>query len=64
MHGKLDLKVCYDRKLPNVRCVMQEAAGINREASKVFAKLLPITHYHVHTDFSHRHKIEALGRTG
>ena len=64
-----DLKVCYNRQLPNLGCMIQEVVGVNRVASKVFAEVLLIMTYHVYTDFSiskitYGGKREKLGGTG
>ena len=69
IHNISDLKACYDRQLPNIGCMVQEAVGVNREASKVFAKVLPIMQHHVCTDFGisknfYGSKVEKLGGTG
>jgi len=69
MHTISDLKASYDRQLPNIGCMVQEAVGVNREASKVFAKVLPIMQHHVCTDFGisknfYGSKVEKLGGTG
>ena len=69
LHNISDLKACYDRQLPNLGCMIQEAVGVNREASKVFAEVLPIMTHHVCTDFGiskiiYRSKREKMGGTG
>ena len=46
-----DLKACYDRQLPNLGYLVQESVGADREASKVFAKVLPIMNHYMCTDF-------------
>ena len=48
---------------------MQEVVGVNENASKVFANVLPIMSHHVCIDFgisrrSYRNMNETLGETG
>ena len=69
IHNISDLKACYDRQLPNLGYLVEEAVGVNREASKVFAKILPIMNYHICTDYGvsekyYGGKLEKLGGTG
>ena len=68
-HNISDLKACYDRQLPNLGCMIEEAVGINREASKIFAEVLPIMNHYVCTDFgisktAYRNNREKLGGIG
>ena len=51
MHTISDLKACYDRQLPNIGCMVQEAVGVEREPAKLFAKLLPVMEHHICTSF-------------
>ena len=69
MHNMSDLKAYYDRQLPNIGCMAQEAVGVERTPAKVFAKVLPIMNHHVCTSFgiskkTHGSKYETLGGTG
>ena len=69
LHNISDLKACYDRQLPNLGCLVQESVGVEREATKVFAKVLPIMEYYVCTDFgisksTYGNSISKLGGTG
>ena len=69
LHNISDLKVYYNRQLPNLDCMIEEAVGINREASKIFAEVLPIMNHYVCTDFgisktAYRNNREKLGGTG
>jgi len=69
MHNISDLKACYDRQLPNIGCLVEESVGVDRNAAKMFAKVLPIMQHHVCTDFgisenAYGSRIESLGGTG
>jgi len=69
LHNISDLKACYDRQLPNLGCMIEEAVGVNRDASKIFAAVLPIMKHHVCTDFgisktAYGNSREKLGGTG
>ena len=69
LHNISDLKACYDRQLPNLGCLVEESVGVRREASKIFAKVLPIMSHHVCTDFgiskiTYENNVETMGGTG
>jgi hypothetical protein len=69
MHTLSDLKACYDRQLPALGCLIQEAVGVTRQATKVFADILPIMEHHICTNFgiskiSYGSCVEPLGGTG
>ena len=69
MHTISDLKACYDRQLPNIGCMVQEAVGVEREPAKLFAKILPIMEHHICTSFGisktfYGSKTYKLGGTG
>ena len=51
MHTISNLKACYDRQLPNIECLAEESAGVERKPAKLFAKLLPIMNHFVCTSF-------------
>jgi len=51
IHNILDLKACYDRQLLNLGCLIEEAVGVQREASKIFTIVLPIINHYMYTDF-------------
>ena len=51
MHNISDLEACYNRKLPNIRCLVEESVGIEREAAKLFAKILLVMQYHICTSY-------------
>ena len=69
MHTISDLKACYDRQLPNIGCMVQEAVGVNRHAAKLIQNILPIMQHHVATDYgisteSYGSEVNKLGGTG
>ena len=69
LHNISDLKAFYDRQLPNLGCMIEEAVDVNREASKIFAEVLPIMNHYMCTDFSisktaYGNKRKKLGGTG
>ena len=51
MHTISDLKVCYDRQLPNIRYLIEESVGVEREPAKLFVRLLPIMNHFICTSF-------------
>ena len=69
MHNLSDLKAYYDRQLPALGCLIQEAVGVDRQAAKVFAEILPIMEHYICTNFgiskiSYGSCVEPLGGTG
>ena len=46
-----DLQSCYDRQLANVRSIVEESAGRNREAMILFTKIMPIFNHYMCTGF-------------
>ena len=69
IHTISDLKACYDRKLPNIGCMVQEAVGVNWAAAKIFQTVLPVMKHYVATDYgisteSYRSRENMIGRTG
>jgi len=51
MHTISDLKACYDRQLPNIGCLVEEAVGVEREPAKLFARVLPVMNHYICTSF-------------
>ena len=51
LHNILDLKAYYDYRLPSLGYMVQEAVGVNRQALKVFTKVLLIMEHHVCAGF-------------
>ena len=45
------MKAYYDWQLLNMECMVQKAMGVERQASKVFTKVLPIIEYYTCADF-------------
>ena len=45
MHFISDLKACYDRKLLNVGYMVQKAARVQRDFSKIIHNILPRMEY-------------------
>jgi len=42
MYTISDLKVCYNRQLPNLSYLVQELVGVERESEILFTKLFPV----------------------
>ena len=51
MHTISDLKACYDRQLPNIGCLVEEAIGVEHEPAKLFARILPVMNHYICTSF-------------
>ena len=69
MHNTSCLKACYDRQLPNIGYMMQEAVGVERNLAQTFEKVLPMINHYVCTNFgisnkTYGSKYETLGGTG
>jgi len=45
------LKACYDRQLPNIGCLVEEAIGVECEPAKLFARILPVMNHYICTSF-------------
>ena len=69
IHTISDLQACYNRQLPNIGCVVLESVGVNRNATRLLQKVLPIMQHHVATDYGisdeyYGDKMNKLGGTG
>jgi len=51
-HVVTDLSACYDRQLVNVSSILLESTGINRQVTRLFAKILPSFNHHICSGFS------------
>jgi len=46
-----DLQSCYDRQLSKIGSIVEEAAGRNRKAMKLFTKIMPEFEHHINTGY-------------
>ena len=51
MHNISDLEAWCDHQLPNIECMVEESAGVEREPEKLFAKILPVMNHHKCTSY-------------
>ena len=42
-----DLEACYDRQLPNIRGIVAESVGVNRNMMNILSKVLPKCDHYV-----------------
>jgi len=47
IHNMTDLKLYYDRQLPQMGSIIKESIGIERKPIKLIAKLLPVMKHHI-----------------
>jgi hypothetical protein len=47
----IDLEACYDRQLPNIIGIIEEAVRIDRKAIKLITKVLPRMEYFMYMKF-------------
>ena len=52
MYAMSNLNAYHDRQLPNVGCIAEESAGVEREPAKLFAKLLAVMNHFACTSFA------------
>ena len=47
----MNLQSCYDRQLPNVGSIVEELVGCNRNAMKLYTKIMPKLEHYVSTGY-------------
>jgi len=51
IYALTDLKLCYDRQLPNAGSIVEESVGRNQNAMKLFTTIMPKMQRHVSTAY-------------
>ena len=55
MYAITDLAACYDWQLANIEGMVLELTGIERKATRLFTKILPIMIHHIYSRFEVSH---------